>query len=146
MMQLASMDSFPREVPSPPQSVLRQSPIANPNFPFPRLHAPWLASCIVGGLCLICCLALAGVLLLMREARKSGLAAGLGMTFKDLRQLIQRPVGVLVLVLCFLPIGAGAAPLSALADEWHASANKGMLITAMPATLRAGLGPPSCNG
>ncbi|MFI5381286.1 MAG: MFS transporter, partial [Tepidisphaerales bacterium] len=94
-----------------------------------RLPAPWMASAIVGVLCLLCCVALAGVPTPARPPGEPGLVPGLVATLKDLWQLVRKSQGALVLILCFLPIGAGAAPLSAIAGEWRASANTVALIT-----------------
>ena len=94
-----------------------------------RLPAPWMASCIVGILCMLCCVALAGVPTPERPPGEPGIVPRLAATFKDLWQLVRKSEGVLVLILCFLPIGAGAALLSAIAQEWHASADTVALIT-----------------
>ncbi len=94
-----------------------------------RLAAPWMASCIVGALCLLCCVALLGVPIPEKPQAPRALLPGLAATFKDLWQLIRNPLGAIVLILCFLPIGAGAAPFSAIAEEWHASADTVALIT-----------------
>lgn len=37
--------------------------------------------------------------------------------------------GLLALILCFLPIGTGAAPFAALAAEWHASDHTVAIVT-----------------
>jgi PAT family beta-lactamase induction signal transducer AmpG len=44
---------------------------------------------------------------------------------KDLWQVARARAGFLALLICFLPIGSGAASnlWSAVADDWHASAN-----------------------
>jgi len=96
-----------------------------------RLHSPWIASCIVGGLCLLCSLALAGVPAPVRLSGKPAWVASFAATLKDLWQLLRKPQGALALILCFLPIGSGAAPLPAVAGEWSASANTVALITGL---------------
>jgi len=93
------------------------------------LPAPWMASCIVGALCLSCCVAIALVPTPPRPAGEPGVGSRFAETLKDLWQLVLSRRGALVLILCFLPIGAGAAPLSAIASEWRASAEVVALIT-----------------
>jgi PAT family beta-lactamase induction signal transducer AmpG len=96
-----------------------------------RLPAPWMASSIVGGLCLLCCTALAGVPTPARPPGKPGLIPGVTATLKDFWQLVRNRSGVLVLVLCVLPIGSGAASglWSAVAGEWRASADTVALVS-----------------
>ena len=94
-----------------------------------RLPSPWMASCIVGGLCLLCCVALAGVPTPARLSAERGLFPSFVATGRDVWQLVRKAPGVLALVLCFLPIGSGAAPLPAVAGEWQASADTVALIT-----------------
>jgi MFS transporter, PAT family, beta-lactamase induction signal transducer AmpG len=90
-----------------------------------------MASCLVGGLCLLCCVALAGVPSPARPPGEPGLTASLGATLKDFWQLVRNRSGVLVLVLCVLPIGSGAASglWSAVAGEWRASADTVALVS-----------------
>jgi MFS family permease len=94
-----------------------------------RLPSPWMASCIVGGLCLLCCVALGRVPTPARSLEVTGLFPSLAATAKDLWQMVKSRPGLLALILCFLPIGSGAAPLPAIAQEWRASANVVALIT-----------------
>jgi len=105
-----------------------------------RLPSPWMASCIVGGLCLLCCLALAGVSAPGRSLGEAGLLPGLAATFKDVWAVVKRRAGALALILCFLPIGAGAAPLSAIASEWRASADTVALITGVLGGIISAIG------
>jgi len=99
-----------------------------------------MASCIVGAMCLLCCVALLGVPTPARPSEKPGLLPSLGATLKDLWQLVRNSQGALVLILCFLPIGAGAAPLSAIAGEWRASANTVALITGVLGGIISAIG------
>ena len=88
-----------------------------------------LMACIVGGLCLLCCVALGRVPTPARSLEVTGLFPSLAATAKDLWQMVKSRPGLLALILCFLPIGSGAAPLPAIAQEWRASANVVALIT-----------------
>jgi MFS family permease len=94
-----------------------------------RLPSPWMASCLVGGLCLLCSAALFNLPTPVRPPAAHGLLPTLANLFKDLREVIRQRLGMLALILCFLPVGAGAAPLSAIAGEWQASANTVALVT-----------------
>lgn len=97
-----------------------------------RLPAGPASSCIVGGLCLLCCVALAGVPSPPSEASK-GLVAGIAATLKDVWELVRQRKGMLVLILCVLPIGSGAAGglWSAVAGEWSASADTVALVSGL---------------
>jgi len=55
----------------------------------------------------------------------------LGAVLKDLWLVTRSRPGYLALLICFLPIGAGAASnlWSAVADDWHASADTVALVT-----------------
>jgi MFS family permease len=64
-----------------------------------------------------------------RSLEVTGLFPSLAATAKDLWQMVKSRPGLLALILCFLPIGSGAAPLPAIAQEWRASANVVALIT-----------------
>jgi MFS transporter, PAT family, beta-lactamase induction signal transducer AmpG len=94
-----------------------------------RLPAPWMGSCIVGGLCLLCC---AAVFLLPKPEAPFGehkVLRKLGETAKDLWQMARQRAGALALILCFLPIGSGAAPFAAIATEWRASDHIVAIVT-----------------
>jgi PAT family beta-lactamase induction signal transducer AmpG len=94
-----------------------------------RLPAPWMASCIVGFLCLLCCVPLVGMPMPLPVAHERGFLAAMSATFQDVWQLVRKRAPALALILCFLPIGAGAAPFAAIADEWRASAHTVALVT-----------------
>jgi MFS family permease len=94
-----------------------------------RLPSPWMASCIVGGLCLLCCAALGSVPTPVRRQENPGLFPSLAATIKEVWEVVKKRAGALALILCFMPIGTGAAPLAAIAGEWRASANTVALVT-----------------
>jgi MFS family permease len=94
-----------------------------------HLQFPWMASCAVGALCLLCCAALINIPTPVRDLAAHGIRQGVSDIFKDLWSMMRQRLGLLALILCFLPVGSGAAPLSAIASEWSASANTVALVT-----------------
>jgi MFS family permease len=96
-----------------------------------HLQFPWMASCAVGGLCLLCCFALINIPTPVRDLAAHGLRQSLSAIFKDLWSIMRQRLGLLALILCFLPVGSGAAPLSAIASEWSASSNTVALVTGL---------------
>ena len=98
-------------------------------FMVERLPAPWMASAIVGALCLACCAALVLVPTPARTLQGHGMIKGLKDTLNDLWQLIRNRSGILAFILCFLPIGTGAALFSSIAVEWQASSDTVALIS-----------------
>ncbi len=105
-----------------------------------RLPFPWMASCLVGGLCLLCCLALIKMPTPARELAAPGIYSSIAATLKDLWEVMRKRLGTLALILCFLPVGTGAAPMSAIAGEWRASANTVALITGFLGGIISALG------
>jgi predicted MFS family arabinose efflux permease len=61
---------------------------------------------------------------------------------KDLWQVARARAGILALLICFLPIGSGAASnlWAAVADDWHASANTVALATGVFSGIVSALG------
>lgn len=96
-----------------------------------RLHSPWIASCIVAGLCLLCFVPLFSVPSPAIPTEKSGVVQGMAVTLKDLWQVLRNRGGALAALLCVLPIGTGAAPFPAVADEWRASADTVAFVTGL---------------
>ena len=107
-----------------------------------HVQAPWMASSIVGALCLACCLALFMIPTPERSHARAGLGRSLAAAVKDLWIVIKEKAGLLALILCFLPIGSGAASglWSAVADEWKASANTVALVTGVMAGVISAVG------
>jgi len=89
------------------------------------LAEPWTAGAFIGAACALCCL----VLPLIAEGGAARHGAGFGRNLvevgRDLWAVARSRRGFLGLLICFLPIGTGAASnlWSAVADDWHASAN-----------------------
>ena len=88
------------------------------------LSEPWMAGAFIGAACALCCL----VLPFIAEGsgvREAGFGRNLVEVGRDLWAVARSRRGFLGLLICFLPIGTGAASnlWSAVADDWHASAN-----------------------
>jgi len=105
-----------------------------------KLHAPWMASSIVGVLCLICCFALLWTPMPGRFAHAPGFGQAMKATLKDLWEMLRKRAPLLALILCFLPVGTGAAPFAAIADEWKASADTVALVTGVLGGLISAVG------
>ena len=109
-------------------------------FMVEHLPAPWMASSIVGGLCMLCCTALPAVPTPERMLKDGDMVAKLAATLKDLWQLARNRQSVLAFILCFLPIGTGAVVFSSIASEWRASADTVSLITGVLAGIISAVG------
>jgi MFS transporter, PAT family, beta-lactamase induction signal transducer AmpG len=107
-----------------------------------RLPAAWMAGAIVGGLCLLCALALLFLEEPYAAHRQGRLIKDLAYAAKDLWSVARARLGFLALVLCFLPLGSGAANglWSAVAGDWHASANTVALVTGIASGLISAAG------
>jgi MFS family permease len=97
-----------------------------------NLPDPWMAAAIVAIACALCALALLFIADPGHTARVEGRGIGETMldVLRDLWRVARSRMGFLALLICFLPIGTGAASnlWSAVADEWHASANSVALV------------------
>jgi PAT family beta-lactamase induction signal transducer AmpG len=98
-----------------------------------NLPAPWMASVIVGVLCFLCCFALAGLPTPERAHGEVRVMVGIWKSLQDLWVIAKRRAGLAALILCFLPLGTGAASglWAPLASEWNASANTVALVTGL---------------
>jgi MFS family permease len=107
-----------------------------------RLPAPWMAGAIVGGLCLLCMLSLFFLDEPAASHRRDTMLASLKFVAIDLWHVAKSRIGLLALILCFLPIGSGAASglWSAVANDWHASANVVALVTGVVGGLVSAIG------
>jgi PAT family beta-lactamase induction signal transducer AmpG len=92
---------------------------------------PWIAGAVLGVACLLCCFALIYVTEPPAMFRGGKYWRNLVEVFKDLWQVARSRPGFLALLICFLPIGTGAASglWSAVADDWHATADTVALVT-----------------
>jgi PAT family beta-lactamase induction signal transducer AmpG len=94
-----------------------------------HLPEPWMASCIVGGLCLLCSAALVAVPTPARMLNATGIFSSLAATAKDLWQILRKRAGAVALIVAMLPIGTAAINFAPIAGEWRASANTVALVT-----------------
>jgi MFS transporter, PAT family, beta-lactamase induction signal transducer AmpG len=96
-----------------------------------NFQAPWIAGTVLAAASLLCCTALAFVAEPQRVARAEKYYRTLASVVKDLWHVVRSRRGFLGLLICFLPIGTGAASnlWSALAGDWHASADTVALVT-----------------
>ena len=96
-----------------------------------HLPASWMSGAILGLACLMCCLGLFFVPEPQSDHRGESVKRSLINVGRDLWGVATSKIGFLALFLCFLPIGSGAAQglWSAVAGDWHASANTVALVT-----------------
>jgi len=88
-----------------------------------RISEPWISGAIIAFICLLCGL---GLILLKEPVpfkREEKYIKTIGNLSKDIWNLIKSRAGFLVLILCFLPIGSGAASnlWSSISKDWSAS-------------------------
>jgi len=93
------------------------------------LPAPWMASVTVGALSLLCCAALFWAPAPVKSFAATGVVRKVRETAVDVWRVVRQRAGILALILCFLPLGSGAAPFAAMAGEWHASDHTVALVT-----------------
>ncbi len=95
------------------------------------LPEPWIAGAVLGGACLLCCVALVFVAEPPAMFRGGKYWRNIADVFKDLWQVARSRPGFLALLICFLPIGTGAVSglWAAVADDWHATADTVALVT-----------------
>jgi len=100
-------------------------------FMVERVPQPWMASCFVALLCVLCIAALAGMPSPARDLVGHKVFPLIGESLKDLWRTIRQRRGFAALILCFLPLGIGASSglWSALAPEWNASPDLVAVVT-----------------
>jgi MFS family permease len=106
------------------------------------LPEPWMAAAALAAACAACGAALWLVPEPPPIARTGHYGRMLVAVLKDLWQVARTRAGILALLICFLPIGSGAASnlWAALADDWHASANTVALATGIFSGVVSALG------
>ncbi len=107
-----------------------------------HLHAPWMSGAILAAACLLCCLGLFFVPEPEAAHRGGGVRRGVIGVGRDLWQVAASRAGFLALVLCFLPIGSGAASnlWAAVSRDWRATANVVALATGVLAGILSAAG------
>jgi predicted MFS family arabinose efflux permease len=105
-----------------------------------KLSAGWMVGAVVGAAMLFCALPL----LRLREPPPMGhgLSEAMVALFRDLKAIALSRAGVLGILICISPVGAGAASnyFGPNADAWHASANLVAVVTGVLGGLAGALG------
>lgn len=106
------------------------------------LPEPWMAGAVLGVACALCSLALLFVPEPPAMPRTRRYTQSILDVLKDLWLVARSRPGMLALLICFLPFGTGAASglWSALADDWHASANTVALVTGVLGGIVSAIG------
>jgi MFS transporter, PAT family, beta-lactamase induction signal transducer AmpG len=88
-----------------------------------KLPEPWMAGGVLAVVCLLCCVPLLFIEEPMASHRKETLGKSLVHVAGDLWNTAKSRIGLIALILCFLPIGSGAAGglWSTVAGDWNAS-------------------------
>jgi PAT family beta-lactamase induction signal transducer AmpG len=107
-----------------------------------NLPSPWMAGAALAVACALCGATLWFVPEPPPMARTGHYGRMLVAVLKDLWQVARARAGILALLICFLPIGSGAASnlWAAVADDWHASANTVALVTGVLNGMASALG------
>jgi len=107
-----------------------------------HLAAPWMASAILAAACLLCSLALLAMPEPPRAIGGEGWKEKARELGHDLWSVARSRAGLLSLILCFLPLGSGAAAglWSAVADSWKATPNTVALVTGVLGGVVSALG------
>lgn len=107
-----------------------------------RLHEQWMVAAILAATCLLSCIGL----FFLKEPESTIRAQQLLKTyrnlFKDVWNTLKTKMGILAMLLAFLTIGTGAAQnlWSAVAIDWHTSADTVALVTGAIGGLLSALG------
>jgi MFS family permease len=102
----------------------------------------WMPAAVLAFACLLCC----GALFFVHEHPSSVKAEKITITlsnlFKDIWSTLKAKMGVLALVLCFLPLGTAAASnlWAAVAGDWHAGADTVAFVTGVMGGLITAVG------
>jgi MFS transporter, PAT family, beta-lactamase induction signal transducer AmpG len=90
-----------------------------------RVSVGWVPGAILGASCILCCLGLMFLDEPDESHRANGLRHAIIHIGKDMWSVARSRVGYLGLLICFLPIGTGAASnlFSVMASDWQASAD-----------------------
>ncbi len=96
-----------------------------------RLPDPWMTAVIIAAACFLCGLALFFVNDVKSNVRGESLVSSFRNVLLDIWTILKSQSGLLVVILCFLPMGTGAASnlWAAVADDWNASADTVALVT-----------------
>ena len=106
------------------------------------LPAPWMSGAILALACFACCLALLFIREPVRAPRAAHYGHDLANVGRDLWAVVKSRAGLLALLICFLPLGTGAASglWSAVAKDWSASAETVALVTGVGGGIASAIG------
>ena len=107
-----------------------------------RMPSAWMAGAVLAASCLACSLALRFVPEPQATHRERELGRSLANVGKDLWGVARSRLGALALILCFLPLGSGAASglWAAVAGDWSASADLVAVVTGVVGGILSALG------
>jgi MFS transporter, PAT family, beta-lactamase induction signal transducer AmpG len=107
-----------------------------------KLPAAWMASSALAIGCLVCAIGLFWIPEPVSTIRGTGIGASLVNVAKDIWSVARSRRGFLALVLCFLPIGSGAASnlWAAVSKDWSATAGTVALVTGVLGGIVMALG------
>jgi predicted MFS family arabinose efflux permease len=103
---------------------------------------PWLPAVVLAVASLSCCTALAFVAEPPPTPRAETVARSVRGVLRDLWSVARSRGGFLSLLVCFLPIGTGAAAnlFAAIADDWRASADTVALVSGVLGGIASAIG------
>jgi len=106
------------------------------------LPEAWMAGAALAVACMLCAAALAFVPEPPALPRTGHYGRRILDVLRDLWQVARTRAGFLALLICFLPIGSGAASnlWSAVADDWHATADTVALVTGVVSGIVSAFG------
>jgi MFS transporter, PAT family, beta-lactamase induction signal transducer AmpG len=95
-----------------------------------RLPAAWIAGAVIAIACLFCSLGLIFLSEPISTIRVKSYVKTIGNVSRDIWTVVKSRMGFLALLLCFLPIGSGAASnlWSSISKDWRASADTVALV------------------
>jgi MFS family permease len=106
------------------------------------LPAPWMAGAALAVCCLLCAIPLLFLPDPKTTQRRETFVRSLQHVWLDLWAVAKSRPGMLALLICFMPLGTGAVSglWSAVAGDWHASANTVALATGVVSGLVSAFG------
>ncbi len=107
-----------------------------------HLGPQWVAGVVLGIACLACAVPLIQLTEPQHVHRGGGVVRSLTGVARDLWDACRARMGWLALLLCFIPVGTGAAGglFAAIAKEWHASADAVAIATGLLSGVASAFG------
>jgi MFS transporter, PAT family, beta-lactamase induction signal transducer AmpG len=103
---------------------------------------PWISPVVLAIACLLCGFGLFFVNEPASTVQAGKVSATLKNLFSDIWDTLKTRMGILAMILCFLPLGTGAASnlWSAVATDWHAGADTVAFVTGVMSGLITAVG------